>query len=295
MSQHFLSAAYPAMAADEFQSLKDSIELIGVQTPVTMFEGQVLDGWHRWTAALELGVKCPTVELGDVDPRDFVRAVNGKSRRHLTQSQLAAAEVALWEWAPAGKPNLAAAARLATNAEMAAAAGVSERTISDAKVVAEKATPEVQAAVKAGTMSVEKAAATTKPAKPVKTTTATPRERDGAPSAATVTTAEPSQVAEPDAEDSDEQVLAKLLIAEQDAHRVTLADNTAMGLIFDADDKLATAVAENKKLRAEVTGLRERVNGLLNEKTEAIRLMKSWRSKAEKAEKAKTAEQGQQA
>ena len=173
-SQHRLSAAYPAMAADEFQSLKDSIEIIGVQTPVTLFEGQVLDGWHRWTAALELGMACPTAELGDVDPRDFVRAVNGKSRRHLTQSQLAAAEVALWEWAPAGKPNLAAAARLATNAAMAAAAGVSERTISDAKVVAEKATPEVKAAVKAGTMSVEKAAATTRPAKPAKTATAAP-------------------------------------------------------------------------------------------------------------------------
>jgi hypothetical protein len=77
---------------------------------------------------------------------------------------------------------------LATNAQMAVASGVSERTISDAKVVAAKATPEVNAAVKAGEMSVKEAAATTKPAKPTKakpagTTVATPRGRDDAPSA----------------------------------------------------------------------------------------------------------------
>ena len=219
-SQHALSAAYPAMAADEFQSLKDSIESIGVQTPVTLFEGQVIDGWHRWTAALELGMACPTAELGDVDPRDFVRAVNGKSRRHLTQSQLAAAEVALWNWAPAGKPNSAAAAELATASQMAAAAGVSVRTIQDAKVVAAKATQDVKAAVKDGTMSVEKAAATTKPpkpakAKPAKATIATTPERDDAPSSATVTTAEPAQVAVQATDDAER--IGELLAAQQEA------------------------------------------------------------------------------
>lgn len=65
-----------------------------------------------------------------------------------------------------------------------------------------------------------------------------------------------------------------------------LADNNSMTAVFEADDKLATALAENKRLRAEVGGLRERVNGLMSEKNEAIRLMKSWRSKAEKAAKA---------
>lgn len=63
-----------------------------------------------------------------------------------------------------------------------------------------------------------------------------------------------------------------------------LAENNAMSLVIDADDKVAAVMAENKKLRAEVSGLRERVTGLLNEKTEAIRLMKSWRKRAEKAE-----------
>ena len=62
----------------------------------------------------------------------------------------------------------------------------------------------------------------------------------------------------------------------------TLADNNAMAKVFEADDKLAQAMAENKQLRAEVSTLRERVNGLLNEKNEAVRLAKHWKRKAEK-------------
>jgi hypothetical protein len=151
------------MTAEEFQTLKDSIADIGVQTAVTVFEGAVIDGWHRWTAALELGIHCPTVELAGVDPVGFVRAAN-KARRHLTKSQIAMVEVALTQWRPQGRTaNSAAAADLPTAAEIAARSGVSVRTIEHAKAVTTKATPSVVAAVKAGEMSVEKAAATTRP------------------------------------------------------------------------------------------------------------------------------------
>ncbi len=56
LAQHPLSAAFPAMDADDFQSLKDSIENIGVQNPITLYDGMVIDGWHRYTAATELGM-----------------------------------------------------------------------------------------------------------------------------------------------------------------------------------------------------------------------------------------------
>jgi len=65
-----------------------------------------------------------------------------------------------------------------------------------------------------------------------------------------------------------------------------LADNKAMSEVFDADEKAAALLVENKKLRFEISGLRERVGGLMAEKNEAIRLMKSWRKKAEKFEAA---------
>ena len=60
---------------------------------------RVIDGWHRYTAANELSIECPTVELGDVDPRDFVLAQN-RARRHVTQAQLALATTAVYAWKP---------------------------------------------------------------------------------------------------------------------------------------------------------------------------------------------------
>ena len=44
MLQHTLSAAFPRPSAEEFQALRDSIIAIGVQIPITMYDGQVIDG-----------------------------------------------------------------------------------------------------------------------------------------------------------------------------------------------------------------------------------------------------------
>lgn len=74
LTQHPLSAAFPAMLAEEFQGLRDSINNCGVLNPITLLDGMVLDGWHRYTAAQSLGMACPTVELDDTDPQDFVMA-----------------------------------------------------------------------------------------------------------------------------------------------------------------------------------------------------------------------------
>ena len=153
------------MSADEYQSLKDSINEIGVQNPITLFEGMVIDGWHRYSAANELGMECPTVELGDVDPRDFVLAQN-KARRHVTQAQLALATTAVYAWKPVGSNQHAN--RVGTEcppkstAELAQVAGVSEKTIKQAKAVQTQAAPEVVEAVKAGKIGLPKAAAIAK-------------------------------------------------------------------------------------------------------------------------------------
>jgi ParB-like chromosome segregation protein Spo0J len=89
LTQHPLSAAFPAMLTDEFQDLKDSINNIGVQNPITLLDGMVLDGWHRYSIAIGFGMDCPMVELpDDIDPIDFVKAQNS-ARRHLTLSQTA--------------------------------------------------------------------------------------------------------------------------------------------------------------------------------------------------------------
>ena len=162
--QHPLSAAFPAMSTEDFQGLKDSIENIGVQNPITIFEGKVVDGWNRYKAANELGMDCPSKELDAwIDPVAFVRAQN-KDRRHLPLSAWALIEVSLREWKPSHRPDkgeLSSPLR-ASNQEMADAVGVTKRTIQQAKAVQSNATPEVIAAVKSGEIGLPKAAAIAK-------------------------------------------------------------------------------------------------------------------------------------
>lgn len=174
-TQHPLSAAFPAMTDAEFQALKDSIDVNGVLNPIKIFEGMVIDGWHRYSAAQELGMDCPSLEMDDsIDPRDFVKAQN-ESRRHLTASQRAAAIVSIYQWVSSGANQHSKTGGEATspppktNAELAALAGTTTRTIQQAKA-AEKAG--LIDAVKEGALTAEQAAkvATGKPVKAEKFT-----------------------------------------------------------------------------------------------------------------------------
>ena len=183
--RHPLSAAYPAMTAERYQSLLDSINSIGVQNPITLYEGMVIDGWHRYTAANELGMDCPTVEMSDCDPVEFVRAQNEFRRDDVTASQHAMIVVTLYAWKPRGRETqMGTGAHLAkSNAELAKIAGVGVRTIKQAKA-AQKAG--LTDAVKDGALSVKQAekiftGKTDKPqkaTKPTPTVAETPKKED---------------------------------------------------------------------------------------------------------------------
>ena len=153
------------MQAEEFQALKDSIEAIGVQNPITLLDGMVIDGWHRYSAAAELGMDCPNQPLASwVDPVDFVRAQN-KNRRHLGLGAWALIEVSLRNWKPSHRPDkgeLNSPLSQSSNQEMADAVGVTKRTIQHAKSVQSHAAPEVIEAVKRGEVGLSKAAAIAK-------------------------------------------------------------------------------------------------------------------------------------
>ena len=163
--QHPLSAAFPPMLDAEYVLLKNDIEVNGVLNHVTMYDGMVLDGWHRYRAATELGQDCPTVELPEhVEPRDFVIAQN-RHRRHITQAQLAMAAAKVYEWMPAHRPTKEAGTQCPltkTNDQLAGIAGVGARTIKQAKTVQREAVPEVVKAVESGAMGLTKAAAIAK-------------------------------------------------------------------------------------------------------------------------------------
>ena len=268
--QHPLSAAFPAMSEQDFQSLKDSITEIGVQNPITLFEGMVIDGWHRYTAANELGMDCPSKELDAwIDPVAFVRAQN-KDRRHLPLSAWALIEVSLREWKPAHRPGKGAlsAPLQASNQEMADAAGVKKRLIQQAKAVQNKAAPEVIAAVKSGEIGLPKAAAIAK----------LPKEEQAAAIHKPAPKAAPADEV-PAYDGPDEAELRAAEMQEQ-------ADQEAFNKLLLADDKLAAAYAEIKRLNAVNAVLESRMQGLMNEKAEAIRLCKSLQRRLDRAEQA---------
>lgn len=276
-AQHPLSAAFPPMSAEDFQALTDSINNIGVQNPITVFEGMVIDGWHRYSAALQLGMDCPTVELGDVDPREFVMAQN-KARRHTTQAQLAMATTSVYAWKPVGSNQHAGAALSAeaqkSNKELAAIGGVGVRSIEQSKAVQTNAAPEVIAAVNRGDLGLPKAAAIAKmpPAEqaaaihqplPRKPTVVVPPPRTSA-------APEPLALAEPgsdeDGEPSEEELAASFAAEE--------ADRELMHKMLHADDALATLHAEVKRLNEVLRITNERFNGLMNNNAALTTLLK---------------------
>jgi hypothetical protein len=260
LTQHPLSAAFPAMSAEDFQALKDDIDNIGQRDPVMLFEGMVLDGWHRFRACLELGIAPAQVTLSpDVDAVKFVLSRN-LLRRHLTASQRAAAVVSCSEWQPSSvKKDMVetVSTQAKTIADMAKVAHVTTRTITDAKAAHKAGLGD---AVKTGELTVNEAAniARGKPAKKPKPTV-TKR-------APWVTT---------DAKDSGPDA-AELVAAE----RAVVEELETLRKIVAADDKLGAAVAEVKKLLKENQVLKATNDALMTKNSELVKCIKRLDRKA---------------
>ncbi len=103
MKQHPLSAKFPAMSADEFESLKEDLEQFGQRDPIIIYENMVLDGWNRYRALEELGLGSKTEALSDViDPVSFVFSKN-LHRRHLDAGQRGILVAECREWQSRGR------------------------------------------------------------------------------------------------------------------------------------------------------------------------------------------------
>ena len=278
--QHPLSAAFPAMAAEDFQGLKDSIENIGVQNPITIFEGMVVDGWNRYKAANELGMDCPSKELDAwIDPVAFVRAQN-KDRRHLPLSAWALIEVSLREWKPSHRPDKGelSSPLQASNQEMADAVGVTKRTIQQAKAVQSNATPEVIAAVKSGEIGLPKAAAIAKLPKEEQAAAIHKPAPKPAPAVVEPEIEAPPEYTELDAaHDQISDLQAELVVAR-------------MGDIPEeekqqAADLIAELHAEIKTLNATLAAVTLSRDTLMEERAQMLRQMKAQRAEIDRLRK----------
>jgi hypothetical protein len=159
LTRHPLSKAFPSMSESDHAALTADIASNGQIDPITIYQDEVLDGWHRYQSCLELGKDPCFVNLAaDIDPVAFVISRN-MHRRHLTGSQRAAAVVSCSEWATVGKPK-ANMEPGSTLKEMAKAADVSEKTIQQAKTAVSAGLGDK---VRDGELSVKKAAEIAKP------------------------------------------------------------------------------------------------------------------------------------
>lgn len=158
MKQHPLSAIFPELADNELQALADDIKAHGMHSAIVLYNGQILDGWHRYQACQIADVNPRTVDYRGSDPVAFVRSANWH-RRHLSASQRALAQVQLSEWRLAGRHSATPSKEGVKNQfEMASEAGVGVSTIERAKRVAEHGSAALKNAVKEDEISLNKAA-----------------------------------------------------------------------------------------------------------------------------------------
>lgn len=175
MKPHPISELLPAMSDEELLQLTADIREHGLHQPVVVYEGQILDGRHRFKACEAAGVPPRFTEFhgDDAGAAALVYSAN-LARRQLSKSQLAIAGAKLkaWHAVRAKERQLSglkkgAAPVVADSPERddgrardhaAKAVGVGGKLIDQAENVMRKAVPEVARLVEVGAMALNEAA-----------------------------------------------------------------------------------------------------------------------------------------
>lgn len=161
---HPLADLFPMMSADEMAALVEDVRERGVQRPIVLLDGMVLDGRNRYMAAREAEVGYRVVEFTGADPVGFVISENLR-RRHLTETQRAmiAARLAKLDRRDTLVQNRSADLRNGpTTAQAAEIMSVPVRTVEAARALVRDGTPDLVAAVDAGEVTITAAAAVAK-------------------------------------------------------------------------------------------------------------------------------------
>lgn len=166
LQDHPIASIFPLLAEPELAELAESIKWDGVQVPIVLYEGKILDGRNRYRAAQRVGAHVPHNYYTGESPTAHVIALNLK-RRHLTASQRAmvgrdalpffeAEAKARMSSGGKGETKLSHLEKGRAAVKAAEATGSSQTYIKDAKRI-EKVSPETAAEVRAGKKSISKA------------------------------------------------------------------------------------------------------------------------------------------
>lgn len=157
---HPLADLFPLMTDAGMAALAADIKANGLREPIEMWGGAIIDGRNRSLACEMAGVEPVRVDVDFPDEAAALRYVVSKNlfRRHLTADQRAEVARQVANMPPHRPAKGGTGAALISQAEAATAFHVSERSVRNAKVVYERGSPELQAAVKAGEVGLREAA-----------------------------------------------------------------------------------------------------------------------------------------
>jgi hypothetical protein len=164
----------------------------------------------------------------------------------------------VYAWVPRGRQNKSVPSTdlTKTTTELAKLSGVSESSIEKAKSILKNASEEVKEAVKSGKIGLKKAQAISK----------LPKEKQSGAIDKALPKEAPEKPVLTQYYGPEEAELKANELAQQ-------ADLEALNKLLEADDALATAHAEIKRLNLAYAQLEIRFRGLMNEKSEAVRLL----------------------
>jgi N6-adenosine-specific RNA methylase IME4 len=154
---HPVANLFPLMVGEPFADLVRDIKENGLREDIWLFEGKILDGRNRYRACLEAGREPRYREWVD-DGRGPVAFVVSENlhRRHLNESQRAmvASRLATLPFGANQHAQICAPSQSSAGALL----NVSRRSVQDAKVVIERGSTELSAAVDRGGLPVSVAA-----------------------------------------------------------------------------------------------------------------------------------------
>lgn len=157
---HPLCTFFPRMDEVSFAALVADIKANGLNHPITLLDGMILDGGNRYKACIEAGVVPRFVKYDGNDPVRFVLSEN-LERRHLDAGQRAAIVTTVTKWSEAhshggDRKSSAINSTWSKIEDRAKESGVSKATQRKADAVA-KANPELAKKVAQGDVSLNEA------------------------------------------------------------------------------------------------------------------------------------------
>lgn len=158
---HPLADLFPQVEGEDYEALKRSIANIGLQQPIIVLDGKILDGRARYRACIEVGVDPETRGVPwNTDPTALLMAAN-LNRRHLTISQKAMIVAKLVNM-PGHRPRKGEATSPLSVDAAAKMIGSTERTVQHARMVHNSGNEALIEKAEKGFMAVDLAAKVSK-------------------------------------------------------------------------------------------------------------------------------------